>query len=141
MGRLGQKSGAGYYNYEANSRTPVPDPEIEQLIRNFAKEKNIPQREISDREIIERCIYPIINEGARILEEGIAARAGDLDVIWVNGYGWPVYRGGPMFYADTVGLDKVLETLQAYHARFGDTWKPAALIEKLVEKGLHFQRM
>ena len=141
MGRLGQKSGAGYYNYEANSRTPVPDPEIEQLIRNFAKEKNIPQREISDREIIERCIYPIINEGARILEEGIAARAGDLDVIWVNGYGWPVYRGGPMFYADTVGLDKVLETLQAYHARFGDTWKPAALIEKLVEKGHHFQRM
>jgi len=139
MGRLGQKSGAGYYQYDPGSRVSVPDPEIEQMIKDFAAEKNIPQRQISDREILERCLYPIINEGAKILEEGIAARAGDLDVIWVNGYGWPVYRGGPMFYADTLGLENVLDTINIYHARFGDTWKPAALLEKMVAQGKRFQ--
>ena len=138
MGRLGQKSGAGYYRYDSASRTPLADPEIERLIRDFAREKNIPQREIADREIIERCIYPVINEGARILEEGIVTRASDLDVIWVNGYGWPAYRGGPMFYADNIGLGKVLESMKSYHARLGDEWKPAALLEKMVSKGKLF---
>ncbi len=139
MGRLGQKSGSGYYTYKPGSRTPIADPEIEQLIKDFAQEKHIHQREISDQEIIERCIYPIINEGAKILEEGIAARASDLDVIWVNGYGWPVYRGGPMFYADTIGLDNTLETIKGYQARLGNDWQPAALLEKLVARGQRFQ--
>ena len=141
MGRFGQKSGAGYYQYEPASREPVPDPEIEKLIKDFAQEKNISRRQISDREIIERCTYPVINEGAKILDEGIAARASDLDVIWVNGYGWPVYRGGPMFYADTIGLDNVLQTVKTYQTRFGDTWKPAALLENLVNQGNSFQDM
>lgn len=139
MGRLGQKSGAGYYKYEQGSRTPIPDPEIEKLIADFAAKKGIARREdISDEEILERCIYPIINEGAKILEEKIAVRPSDLDVIWVNGYGWPVYRGGPMFYADLVGPGKVLETIRKYHAKFGDEWKPAALLEQLVRDGKKF---
>src|SRR5207248_1543696 len=95
-------------------------------------------RKISDEEIIERCIYPIINEGAKILEEGKAIRASDIDVIWQNGYGWPVYRGGPMFYGDQVGLDKVLAKMKAFQATRGDDFKPAALLEKLVAEGKTF---
>ncbi len=139
MGRLGQKSGAGYYKYEKGSRSPIPDPEVEKVISDFAAKHGIKRRDdITDQEILERCIYPIINEGAKIIEEKIAVRPSDLDVIWVNGYGWPVYRGGPMFYADLVGLDKVLETMKKYHAKFGDEWKPADLLEKLVKEGKKF---
>lgn len=139
MGRFGLKSGAGFYKYEKGSRMPIPDPEIEKLIINFSEKKNIQRRKISDEEILQRCIYPIINEGAKILEEKIAVRPSDLDVIWVNGYGWPVYLGGPMFYADLVGLDKILEVLKKFHAEFGDDWKPAPLIEKLVSEGKGFK--
>ena len=132
MGRHGQKTGAGYYKYEEGSRTPVPDPEIEQLIRDTAKELGIEQRQVSDEEIVERLVYALVNEGARCLEEGMALRASDIDVIYCNGYGFPVYRGGPMFYAQEVGLDKVLARIQEFQAAHGDlTWKPADL---LVEK-------
>ena len=109
------------------------------MIIDFSAKKNITRREISDEEIIERSIYPIINEGAKILEEGIATRASDIDVIWLNGYGWPVYLGGPMFWADMVGLDKILETLKKFHNQFGDEWKPASLLEKLVKEGKQFK--
>ena len=136
-GRFGLKSGAGFYRYAAGKRTPIPDPEIEKMIVDFSARQHIQRRKISDEEILERCIYPIINEGAKILEKKIAVRPSDLDVIWVNGYGWPVYLGGPMFYADQVGLDNILGVLKTYHEKFGDAWKPAGLIEKLVseEKG------
>jgi len=138
-GRLGQKSGSGFYKYEAGNRMPIPDPEALQMISDFAAKQGYEKREIGDDEIKKRCIYSLINEGAKILEEGIAVRPSDIDIIWINGYGWPVYLGGPMFYADLVGLDQVLETLQEYEGRFGDIWKPAALIEKLVGEGKGFK--
>jgi len=138
-GRFGQKNNSGYYKYEAGSRAPIPDPEVIQMIDDYAAKQGFEKRAISDDEILERCIYPLINEGAKILEEGIAVRPSDLDIIWINGYGWPVYLGGPMFYADLIGLDKVLATLKEFEARFGAAWKPAALIEKLVSEGKGFK--
>lgn len=138
-GRLGLKSGAGYYNYKPGSRVPIVNPEIEEMIINFSAKKGIERRKISDEEIIERCLYPIINEGAKILEEKIAVRPGDIDVIWVNGYGWPVYLGGPMFWADLIGLDKILDALKRFQKDFGDDFKPSLLIEKLVSEGKGFK--
>ncbi|MBS0013573.1 MAG: enoyl-CoA hydratase/isomerase family protein [Desulfobacterales bacterium] len=138
QGRFGQKNGKGYYNYAEGSRAPGPAPEIDDLIVAFSQKKGYIRREISDEEILQRCIYPIINEGAKILEEKIAVRPSDLDVIWVNGYGWPVYRGGPMFYADLVGLDKVLDVLKKFQAEHGDDFKPAPLLEQLVSEGKNF---
>jgi 3-hydroxyacyl-CoA dehydrogenase len=137
--RRGQKTGAGYYTYEKGSREPIWDSEVEKLIIGFSEKKNIKRRKISDEEIIERSIYPIVNEGAKILEEGIATRASDIDVIWLNGYGWPIYLGGPMFWADTVGLDKILETINNFYNELGDEWKPASLLEKLVKEGKQFK--
>ena len=139
QGRFGLKAGKGFYNYEKGGRTPLPAPEIDQLIIDFSKKKGYTRRAISDEEILQRCIYPIINEGAKILEEKIAVRPSDLDVIWINGYGWPVYSGGPMFYADLVGLDKILEVMQKFQAEHGDDFKPAALLEKLVKEGKGFK--
>ncbi|MBO6824657.1 MAG: enoyl-CoA hydratase/isomerase family protein [Sneathiella sp.] len=139
MGRFGQKTGAGYYLYEDGSRTPKPDPVVEEIIVNASKEAGIERRNISDEEILERCIYPMINEGAKILEEGIASRASDIDVTWVYGYGWPVYRGGPMRYGDAVGLDKVYKKLCEYQEKHGDFFKPAALLEKLAKEGKGFK--
>jgi 3-hydroxyacyl-CoA dehydrogenase len=141
QGRFGLKSGRGYYNYEKGGRTPLPAPEIDQLIIDFSRKKGYTRREISDEEVLQRCIYPIINEGAKILEEKIAVRPSDLDVIWVNGYGWPVYRGGPMFYADLVGLDKILDVMKKFQEKYGDDFKPAALLEKLVEEGKNFNSL
>ena len=138
-GRFGQKNGSGYYRYETGSRTPLPDPEVIRMIEDFATKQGFKKRAISDDEIVKRCIYPLINEGAKILEEGIAVRPSDLDIIWINGYGWPVYLGGPMFYADLIGLDKVLATLKEFEAELGDVWKPAGLIEKLVSEGKGFR--
>ncbi|RJQ69217.1 MAG: 3-hydroxyacyl-CoA dehydrogenase [Desulfobacteraceae bacterium] len=140
-GRLGLKNGKGYYNYDPGSRVPKPAPEVEQMILELSRKKGLTRREVSDAEIIQRCIYPIINEGAKILEEGIAVRPSDLDVIWVNGYGWPVYRGGPMFYADLVGLDKVLAVMKDFQEKYGDTFKPAPLLEKLVKEGKNFNSL
>ena len=139
MGRLGLKTGSGFYRYEEGSRSPIFDPEVEKLVEGLAAKKGVPSRVVTDDEIVKRCIYAIINEGARILEEGIAVRPSDLDVIWVNGYGWPVYLGGPMFYADLVGLDNILAAIKGFEKSFGDAWKPAALLEKLVSEGKRFQ--
>jgi len=136
MGRFGQKTGAGYYKYEPGSRTPVPDPEIEKLIRDVAREQGIEQREVTDEEIVERCVYALVNEGAKCLEEGMALRASDIDVIYCTGYGFPVYRGGPMFHAQEVGLDKVLARIEAFRAAHGDAfWKPADLLVERAKAG------
>jgi 3-hydroxyacyl-CoA dehydrogenase len=137
MDRRGQKSGAGYYDYDAN-RNATPSPVVEELIKNFAKKQGKTPREVSDQEVLERCIYPMINEGAKILEEGMAIRASDIDVVWINGYGWPVYRGGPMFYGDLVGLPKVLAKMKEFEAAHGPQFKPAKLLEELVASGRKF---
>ena len=138
LGRFGQKTGAGWYRYEAGNRNPIPDPIVEKLIVQASKEANVPRRQITDQEILERCLYALVNEGAEILEEGIALRASDIDIVYIYGYGFPRYRGGPMFYADTVGLDKVLESVRRYHSEQGEFWKPAALLEKLAAEGKKF---
>ena len=133
-GRRGQKNGNGYYIYDPETRAATPDPEVEQLIREFGERQGIEQREISDQEILERSLYPMINEGAKILAEGIAIRGSDVDVVWINGYGWPMYTGGPMFWADTVGLSEVAEKIEHYSSRLGgEHWEIAPLIEQLVE--------
>ena len=137
-GWYGIKTGVGYYKYSSGSRFPNSHPEVETMITEFSTKKGITRRSISDDEIKRRCIYPIINEGAKILEEKIAVRPSDLDVIWVNGFGWPVYLGGPMFYADMIGLDKILETLKAFQGKYGEFWKPAPLLEKLVQENKTF---
>jgi 3-hydroxyacyl-CoA dehydrogenase len=131
MDRRGQKTGAGFYDYDA-ARNAKPSPLVEKIILDFAAKKGVNRRTISDDEILERCIYPMINEGAKILEEGKAQRASDIDVVWINGYGWPVYRGGPMFYADLIGPDKVLATLKRFEATMGAEFKPAPLLERVV---------
>ena len=138
MDRRGQKTGAGYYDYDEN-RNAKPSKVAEDIILAFAAKKGINRRTISDEEIIERCVYPMINEGAKILEEGKAIRASDIDIVWINGYGWPVYRGGPMFYGDTIGLDKVLAKMKQFEAQMGADFKPAALLEKLVAEGKGFK--
>ncbi|MFN4228359.1 3-hydroxyacyl-CoA dehydrogenase NAD-binding domain-containing protein [Parvibaculum sp.] len=137
MDRRGQKTGAGYYDYDEN-RNAKPSPVVEKMILDYAAEKGINRRKISDEEILERCIYPMINEGAKILEEGKAIRSSDIDIVWINGYGFPVYRGGPMFYGDTVGADKVLAKMKEFQAQMGDDFKPAALLEKIVAEGKKF---
>ena len=139
MGRFGQKTGSGFYIYEAGNRKPVTDPIIDKLIVDYSKEHNIPRREISDEEIIARCIYALVNVGAQILDEGIALRASDIDMVYLTGYGFPLYRGGPMFYADTVGLKKVAETIAGFEkGRNGHFWKVAPLLKKLADEGKRF---
>ncbi|HKJ18176.1 MAG TPA: 3-hydroxyacyl-CoA dehydrogenase NAD-binding domain-containing protein [Xanthomonadales bacterium] len=141
MGRHGQKTGAGFYRYEEGSRQGTPDPEVEQLARREAARLGIEQREIMDEEIVNRCVYPMINTGAKILAEGIAIRASDIDVVWVYGYGFPPYRGGPMLYADTVGLKNVYETMCDYRDRPGNEfgyWEPATLLKSLAKSGGSF---
>ncbi len=138
LDRRGQKTSAGYYDYDEN-RVASPSPVTEEIIREFAAAGGATSREVSQEEILERLVLPMINEGARILEEGKAIRPSDIDVIWVNGYNWPVYRGGPMFYADQLGLPNVLARLREFEATFGSTWKPAPLIERLVAEGQSFK--
>ncbi|MGD0864784.1 MAG: 3-hydroxyacyl-CoA dehydrogenase NAD-binding domain-containing protein [Rhizomicrobium sp.] len=138
MDRRGQKTGAGYYDYDEN-RNAKPSPVTEKIIKDFVTKSGVNPRHISDEEILERTIYPMINEGAKILEEGKAIRASDIDIVWINGYGWPVYRGGPMFYGDTIGLDKVLAKMKQWQAQMGDVYKPSALLERLVAEGKRFQ--
>ncbi|HEV2558176.1 MAG TPA: 3-hydroxyacyl-CoA dehydrogenase NAD-binding domain-containing protein [Microvirga sp.] len=136
--RRGQKTGSGFYDYDEN-RNAKPSQEVEQVILDLSAKKGIARRTVSDEEILERCIYTMINEGAKILEEGKAQRASDIDIVWINGYGWPVYRGGPMFYGEQIGLGHVLERLRAYQATWGDDFKPAALLERLVAEGRGFK--
>ncbi|MBZ9963613.1 3-hydroxyacyl-CoA dehydrogenase NAD-binding domain-containing protein [Mesorhizobium sp. BR1-1-2] len=136
QGLFGQKTGRGFYLYENGSRMPVPDPQVEALIRDEAAKKGIAPREISAEEIIERTHYPLINEGAKILEEEIAARASDIDVVWVNGYGFPIGKGGPMFWAGLEGADKIVQRLEYWHQRTGkDVFKPAPLLKQMAETG------
>jgi len=138
LGRHGQKTGAGIYRYQ-DGRTPLPDAEIEQLIERCAREAGIERRDIGDQEILERCLYPLINEGAKILEEGIAARPLDIDIIWINGYGFPAYRGGPMFWADQIGLKNIVAAYRRYAEQLGaHYWTPAPLLEKLAREGKGF---
>ena len=134
MDRRGQKTGAGFYDYDEN-RNAKPSPVTEKIIREFAAKSGVNPREISDQEILERTIYPMINEGAKILEEKKAIRASDIDMVWVTGYGWPIYRGGPMHYADHIGLKTVVERLKAYQAQMGDFFKVSPLLEKLAAEG------
>jgi 3-hydroxyacyl-CoA dehydrogenase len=136
--RRGQKTGAGFYDYDENRRA-TPSKLVEDLILDFSAKKGIERRAISDQEILERCLYPMINEGAKILEEGKAIRASDIDIVWINGYGWPVYTGGPMFYGDQVGLPTVLGTMRDYEAAMGSDFKPASLLERLVAEGKGFR--
>jgi len=137
-GRLGQKRGAGWYRYD-EPRTPTPDPEVETLIRSLAADAGIEPRAITDDEILDRAILALVNEGAKALEAGVAARASDIDVIYVNGYGFPGWRGGPMFYADRRGLGEVLERIRAFHRQHGERWRPAALLVDLVSRGATFR--
>jgi 3-hydroxyacyl-CoA dehydrogenase len=139
MDRLGQKSGAGYYKYDAATRARQADPEVEALIKEKAKELGIEQREISEEEIVDRLFFPLINEGALILEEGIAQRPGDIDVVYLYGYGFPVAKGGPMFYGDQVGLKQVYDRICEFRDKLGaDYWQPAPLLEKLAKEGKTF---
>lgn len=134
-GRLGQKSGAGYYRYDEN-RKPLPDPVVDDMLASHRAERGLPRRDIGDEEILERCLYAMVNEAARILDEGAAERAGDIDVIWTNGFGWPAYLGGPMFWADQIGLPDIRKALVKYSGLVGETYfKPAALIDRLVQTG------
>ena len=137
LGRYGQKTGAGWYRYDEN-RNRIPDPEVESLINQVSQEAGINRRTISAEEIIERTQYALINEGAKILDEGIAIRAVDIDIIYLNGYGYPAWRGGPMWYANTVGLKKVYDRVCAFHEQHGELWEPAPLLKTLAEQGKTF---
>jgi len=137
MGRFGQKTAAGWYKYDENRR-PSPDPEVAALTKNWSAEAGIQQRQVPAEEIVDRCIYALVNEGARILEEGYAARAVDIDIIYINGYGFPAYRGGPMWYADTVGLKRVYDRITEFQRSHGELWEPAPLLKKLAAEGHTF---
>ena len=139
LGRYGQKTGKGWYQYNLPDRKPIPDPKVDSIIEQYRKEKGIKTRQISDAEIVERLMYALVNEAAYILEEGIALRASDIDMVYLTGYGFPPYRGGPMFYADTVGLPKVLASIEQFSKGYmGEVWKPAPLLVKLAKEGRTF---
>ena len=138
-GHFGQKTGKGYFRYNGGSRTPLPDPEVERIILDASSRAGVARRAITQEETVERMIFPMINEGARILEEGVATRPSDIDVIWVYGYGWPVWRGGPMYYADRLGLTHLRDRLTLYAERSGDeTLRPATRISRLAAEGRGF---
>ena len=141
MGRYGQKTGAGWYRYEPGSRVPIPDPIIDELIAGVSAELGIARRAVRDDEIVPRLFYPLVNEGAKILDEGLALRAGDIDIIWMHGYGFPRYRGGPMFWADLVGLKTIYDTMSRLHDEHGDWLEPAPLLKRLAEQGKGFADM
>ena len=138
MGRYGQKTGAGWYKYEAGSRKGIPDPLVDDIAKEEAAKRGVTRRAVADDEILARIMTALANEGARVLEDGFATRAGDIDVIYSYGFGFPRHRGGPMFYAETVGLPTVLARVKEYRSRFGDYWQPAPLLEKLVAEGRGF---
>jgi 3-hydroxyacyl-CoA dehydrogenase len=138
LGRRGQKTGAGYYNYDPVSRERSVDSSVGALVTELARKSGSSQRVVTDQEILERCLYSSVNEGAKILDEGIARRASDIDVVWVNGYGWPLDRGGPMYWADGVGLHNVLAAVRRYEQSIGPDWRPADLLCRLVDQGRRF---
>ena len=144
MGRYGQKTGKGWFRYSAEmggGRTPIPDSDVLDLIARTAADAGIARRQISDDEIVERSIYALINEGARVLEDGGAVRASDIDVVYVNGYGFPGWRGGPMFHADRVGLRQIHERISAFHRELGPRWAPAPLLVRLAREGRTFREL
>ena len=136
--RFGQKNGKGFYNYSDGSRAPNPAPENEEIYVKVAEENGFTRRDISDEEIVDRCILGLVNEGAKILEEGVAQRSSDMDIVYINGYGFPIWRGGPMFYANSIGLDKVLEKINKFAEKDQDFWKPADLLVALANNGGKF---
>jgi 3-hydroxyacyl-CoA dehydrogenase len=138
MGRYGQKTGAGWYRYQAGSRAPIPDPVIDQIAAEEAASRGVTRGPVRDEEIVDRTMTALANEGARVLEAGFALRAGDIDVIYCYGFGFPRHRGGPLFYADTIGLPTVLARIDAYAARLGDHWRPAPLLQQLAAEGRAF---
>jgi 3-hydroxyacyl-CoA dehydrogenase len=139
QGRFGQKTGKGMYLYENGSRTPMPDPEIQAMIKGEAQRLGVEQREIGEQEIIERCIYGLIAEGARILEDGIATRSSDIDVIWINGYGFPRHRGGPMHYADSIGAEIICKAISEFKKIPGlGYWECPNLLNNMVKNGTKF---
>jgi 3-hydroxyacyl-CoA dehydrogenase len=138
LGRYGQKTGAGWYRYEAGSRTRIPDPMVDEIAAAEAARRGITRRKVTNEEIISRIMTALANEGARIIEEGYATRASDIDAVYCYGFGYPRHKGGPMFYADTVGLPAVLERVKEYREQFGDYWQPAALLEKRAAEGRGF---
>jgi 3-hydroxyacyl-CoA dehydrogenase len=143
LGRFGQKCGGGYYRYAPHSREALPDPQVEQIIVDISRSAGLTRRPISDDEIVKRCVFALVNEGAKILEEGIAARASDIDVVYLTGYGFPLFRGGPMFYADAVGLETIVETVHRFAANpmaDPDFWQPAALLARLAAAGETFNK-
>jgi 3-hydroxyacyl-CoA dehydrogenase len=137
QGRFGQKTGKGWYTY-GEDRRPTPDQEVIELLRQTAQELSLPPRTFSSEEILERCLYGLINEGARVLEDGTALRPVDIDIIYLTGYGFPAYRGGPMFWADTVGLKKIHDRIVEFQAEHGDRWTPAPLLTRLAKEGKTF---
>jgi 3-hydroxyacyl-CoA dehydrogenase len=140
-GRFGQKTGAGWYRYEAGSRNPIPDPAALELVDEFRRQRAITPRNVGADEIVERCIYALVNEGARIVEDGTAQRSSDIDIVYLNGYGFPAFRGGPMFYADQTGLGEVARSLTRIAAQPGSDrsfWTPAPLLTRLAREGRTF---
>jgi 3-hydroxyacyl-CoA dehydrogenase len=138
LGRFGQKTGKGYYRYEPGSREALVDPEVERMIFEISNSVGLTRRPIGDEEIVQRCVFALVNEGAKILEDGIALRASDIDVVYLTGYGFPLLRGGPMFYANTIGLHTVIRTMRRFAANPASdpgSWTPAALLEKLAAEG------
>jgi 3-hydroxyacyl-CoA dehydrogenase len=137
LDRRGQKTRSGFYDYDEN-RVASPSPVTEKAVLALSAKRGIARRAVSASEILQRCIYPMINEGAKILEEGTALRASDIDVVWLYGYGWPAHRGGPMFYADTIGLDAVVTKLRELESTLGARFTPAPLLRRLAESGGRF---
>jgi 3-hydroxyacyl-CoA dehydrogenase len=138
LGRYGQKTGKGWYRYETGSRVALPDPEVEAVIMQSSRDQGITRRAIGDDEILARCLYAAINEGAKILDEKIAMRASDIDIMWLYGFAFPRWRGGPMYYADTIGLKRVYETVRGFHKTHGALWTPSPLLQRLAESGKPF---
>ena len=138
LGRFGQKTNAGFYRYPQGSRQGLPDPDVAALIERTSGELGIARREIGDEEVLKRCLYPLVNIGAQLLDDGIALRASDIDVVYVHGYGFPKYRGGPMYHADQVGLDNVYRDILSFHQQYGDAWRPAPLLKRLAQEGRSF---
>ena len=134
-GRLGQKTGAGWYRYEPGDRTPHPDPEVARIIRETAAELGVEQRQFTDDEILQRLLFASVNEACKILDEGKALRASDIDVMWLHGFGFPRYRGGLMYWADTIGVREVYNQIAAWHQRYGDRWAPSPFLRRLAEAG------
>jgi 3-hydroxyacyl-CoA dehydrogenase len=139
MGRLGQKTGAGWFKYEPGDRTPHPDPEVARVIKEKAAEMGVPQREFSDEEILRRLLFASVNEACRILDEGKAYRASDIDVMWLNGFGFPRYRGGLMYWADGIGVGEVYRQIAAWHQQYGERWAPSPFLRRLAETNTPFR--